>query len=101
MTRAEFFMAFLIISLAIAAGVDGVTKQAATIEIAANHIQKACVAVWEGTSDHKIDRCIVRTMSALNPSNRLRDNELKRLLLASEKELEKCQGGRDGNKTSK
>lgn len=72
--------------------------QPSPVELAKGHLQKACEIIWKDAKEYEINHCINRTMSALSTSNRLRDNELKRLLLASEKQLEKCQGGRDGDK---
>ena len=91
------FLLFLFVILK--AGAEGIVSQDTAVEIAAKHIHKACAAVWVDTSEYKVDRCVVRAMSALNPTNRLRDNELKALLMESEKALEKCQGGRDGSKS--
>lgn len=54
------------------------------------HLQKACEVVWSSASDYQIERCTKRAMAAMADENRLRDNELKRLLISSERELEQC-----------
>jgi hypothetical protein len=46
-------------------------------------------------AEYEIQRCSERAMAALGEHDRLRDNELKRLILESEKELEACQAERD------
>ena len=54
------------------------------------HLRKACAVVWTGATDYQIERCTKRAMAAMADENRLRDNELKRLLMSSERELETC-----------
>ncbi len=54
------------------------------------HLRKACEVVWTNADVYQIDRCTKRAMSAMGDENRLRDNELKRLLMSSERELETC-----------
>ena len=54
------------------------------------HLRKACELVWTNADVYQIDRCTGRAMSAMGDENRLRDNELKRLLMSSERELESC-----------
>jgi len=54
------------------------------------HLRKACELVWTNTDVYQIDRCTKRAMGAMGDVNRLRDNELKRLLMSSERELETC-----------
>lgn len=54
------------------------------------HLRKACELVWTNADVYQIDRCTKRAMSAMGDTNRLRDNELKRLLMSSERELETC-----------
>ncbi len=101
MHKKEIILYLLItVVFILAANTDGVfAKQNTIVKIAAGHIKKACEVVWVNTSEYKVDRCVIRTMSALGDENRLRNNELKRLLIESERELEKCQGGRDGVKS--
>lgn len=54
------------------------------------HIRKACELVWPETNPRQIELCTTRAMAALVDENQLRDNELKRLLMDSERELERC-----------
>ena len=54
------------------------------------HLRKACEVVWTNADVHQIERCTRRAMAAMGDENRLRDNELKRLLMSSERELETC-----------
>jgi hypothetical protein len=54
------------------------------------HLRKACELVWTNADVYQIERCTKRAMSAMGDTNRLRDNELKRLLMSSERELETC-----------
>lgn len=58
---------------------------------AAEHLRKACELIWENATSYKIEHCTKRAMAALGEEDRLRDNELKRLLIASERELDRCQ----------
>jgi len=58
--------------------------------LAEKHIKIACETVWENASIYKINMCTKRGMAAMAEENRLRDNELKRLLLKSERDLEIC-----------
>ncbi len=52
-------------------------------------LRQACEVVWEDATPYVIDRCTKRAMAALGDNDRLRDNELKRLLIDCERELEK------------
>ncbi len=54
------------------------------------HLRKACEVVWTAATDSKKELCTRRAMAATGDENRLRDNELKRLLMSSERELETC-----------
>jgi len=54
------------------------------------HLRKACELVWTNAHEFQIERCTRRAMAAMGDENRLRDNELKRLLMSSERELETC-----------
>ncbi|TDI46126.1 MAG: hypothetical protein E2P02_05815 [Acidobacteria bacterium] len=54
------------------------------------HLKKACEVVWTRGTTYQIDRCTRRAMAALGDENRLRDNELKRMLMQSDRELETC-----------
>ena len=54
------------------------------------HLRKACEVVWTNADEYQIERCTRRAMAAMGDDNRLRDNELKRLLMSSERELETC-----------
>ena len=83
-TRAA--LAALAVVLA-AATPSGSGNKASEAEV---HLRKACEVVWSGASDYQIDRCTKRTMAAMGDENRLRDNELKRMLMSSERELETC-----------
>jgi hypothetical protein len=58
---------------------------------AEHHLRKACGIVWASATPYKIQQCTRRAMAALGDENRLRDNELKRLLIASEQELQTCE----------
>jgi hypothetical protein len=55
-----------------------------------DHLKKACEAVWKTGTPYQVERCTRRAMAALGDENRLRDNELKRLLHQSERELKAC-----------
>jgi hypothetical protein len=66
---------------------SGSANQASEAEV---HLRRACEIVWTDASDYQIDRCTQRAMAAMGDENRLRDNELKRLLMSSERELETC-----------
>lgn len=58
-----------------------------------DHLRKACEISWAGPtapSVAKIERCTKRAMAAMGTDDRLRDNELKRLLMQSEHDLAKC-----------
>lgn len=59
------------------------------------HVRKACELVWSGAPVHEIDKCAERAMAALGEHDQLRDSELKRLILDSDKELETCRAERD------
>ena len=63
------------------------SNKAAEAEV---HLRMACEVVWTDATDYQIDRCTKRAMAAMGDENRLRDNELKRLLMSSERELETC-----------
>ena len=54
------------------------------------HLRRACEVVWTNATEYQIERCTKRAMAAMGDENRLRDNELKRLLMSSERELETC-----------
>jgi len=54
------------------------------------HLRKACELVWTNAHEFQIERCTRRAMAAMGDENRLRNNELKRLLMSSERELETC-----------
>ncbi len=54
------------------------------------HLRKACEVVWTAATGSQIESCTRRAMAAMGDENRLRDNELKRLLMSSERELETC-----------
>ena len=54
------------------------------------HLRRACEVVWTNATEYQIERCTKRAMGAMGDENRLRDNELKRLLMSSERELETC-----------
>lgn len=79
-------LAVLTILLA-AATPSGSANKASEAEV---HLRKACEVVWTDATDYQIDRCTKRAMAAMGDENRLRDNELKRLLMSSERELETC-----------
>ncbi len=64
-------------------------EQAEAVDAVA-HLKKACEAVWKSGTAYQIDRCTRRAMAALGDENRLRDNELKRMLVQSDRELEVC-----------
>jgi len=53
-------------------------------------VRKACELVWANAAPYQIRRCTERAMAALGEDERLRDNELKRMLIESENELEAC-----------
>ena len=53
-------------------------------------LKKACEVVWKSGTAYQIDRCTRRVMAALGDENRQRDNELKRMLIQSDRELETC-----------
>jgi hypothetical protein len=57
---------------------------------AESYIRKACESVWGEASEYQVERCTDRAMASLDDTNRLRDNELKRLLMDSERELDRC-----------
>ena len=61
------------------------------------HLRKACEIVWSANTpgesrgtQNQVEWCVNRAMSAMGNENRLRDNELKRLLMSSERELDTC-----------
>ena len=54
------------------------------------HLRRACEVVWTNATEYQIERCTKRAMAAMGNENRLRDKELKRLLMSSERELETC-----------
>ncbi len=62
---------------------------------AESHLRKACELDWTNADVYQIERCTKRAMSAMGDTNRLRDNELKRLLMSSERELETCKQAAD------
>ena len=47
------------------------------------HLRRACEVVWTNATEYQIERCTKRAMGAMGDENRLRDNELKRLLMSS------------------
>ncbi len=57
---------------------------------AEQHLRQACEIVWSSEKPQQIERCTRRAMAALGNDDRLRDNELKRMLVDSEHELEAC-----------
>lgn len=58
------------------------------------HVTKACELAWSSGDKTPtvttIEQCKRRVMSAMTIDNALRNNELKRMLTASEKELASC-----------
>lgn len=80
-------LALATIGFAVTAGSSTTGSNAAEAQ---THLRKACEIVWSGTNQYEIDRCTERTMAAMSDHERLRDSELKRLLFASEEELEIC-----------
>ena len=52
-------------------------------------LRQACEIVWPDATVYQVDRCTHRAMAAMGDENRLRDNELKRLLIDCERELQK------------
>ncbi len=57
---------------------------------AEEHLRQACEIVWARAKPYQIERCTRRAMAMLGNNDQLRDNELKRLLVDSERELESC-----------
>lgn len=88
------FTKFLVIVSVVVAISSSFRSEARSAESPAaeaeQHLRKACEIVWAGATPYKIDHCTKRAMAALADENRLRDNELKRMLIASERELETC-----------
>lgn len=84
LTRAIF--AALVVVL-VSAAPSGSGNKASEAEA---HLRKACEVVWSSASEYQLDRCTKRAMAAMADENRLRDNELKRMLMSSERELETC-----------
>lgn len=77
-------------TIAVAASYRAEVRAQSQAAQAEQHLRKACELVWAGTSPYKVDHCTKRAMAAMGDENRLRDNELKRMLIASERELETC-----------
>jgi hypothetical protein len=76
--------------LVVAAAVAEPTGTASSTAKAMEQVRKACELVWTNAAAYQIQRCTERAMAALGEDERLRDNELKRMLIESEKELEAC-----------
>ena len=60
-------------------------SQAAEVE---SHIKKACEVVWD--TEYQVNNYVTRGMEAMSNEARLRNNELKLLLMSCDKELEKA-----------
>lgn len=68
---------------------DGTTsaRQVSEVEI---HLKDACAAAWPLGTKARVNQCVARAMAAMGDENRMRDNELKHLLMVCEKELRAC-----------
>jgi len=66
-------------------------KAESNVAKAEEYTRKACELVWMDAAPFRIEQCTRRAMAALSEHNQLRDNELKRLLLDTEGELETCE----------
>ncbi|HXV64480.1 MAG TPA: hypothetical protein VEK15_27530 [Vicinamibacteria bacterium] len=62
---------------------------------AQKHLRRACEIVWANAEPSEIEQCTKRAMAALGHDDLLRDNELKRLLIDSDRELESCRESLD------
>jgi hypothetical protein len=83
-------MAAMLVALSVVLATASPTGAVNKASEAESHLRKACEVVWTHATDYQIERCTKRAMAALGDENRLRDNELKRLLMSSERELETC-----------
>lgn len=88
--------AAFLLPLFIAAATAEPTGMESTTARAEEHVRKACEVVWMNAAAYQVQRCTERAMAALGEDDRLRDNELKRMLIESEKDLESCQAELDG-----
>lgn len=52
-----------------------------------SHLRTACELAWTNADEAAIDRCTKRAMASLGTADRLRDNEIKKLLVGCEEEL--------------
>ncbi len=86
------FLATLLMVVVTVPSAEARSKEAEQAEAvdAVAHLKKACEVVWKSGTAYQIDRCTRRAMAALGEENRLRDNELKRMLIQSDRELETC-----------
>ncbi|HXV60138.1 MAG TPA: hypothetical protein VEK15_05550, partial [Vicinamibacteria bacterium] len=57
---------------------------------ALGHLRRACEIIWANAEPSEIEQCTKRAMAAMGHDDLLRDNELKRLLIDSDRELESC-----------
>ena len=80
------FLSTLLIAVVAAPCVHAQTEASNAIEL----LERACKAVWKTGTTFQIDRCTRRAMAALGDENRLRDNELKRMLMQSDRDLVVC-----------
>ena len=90
MRRTGFLFTLLLLTAATttpAAAPAGAQAEAAEAE---RLLRQDCEVVWASAAPYRIDQCTRRAMAALADENRLRDNELKRMLITSERELEEC-----------
>ena len=62
---------------------------------AQEHLRRACEITWANAEPSEIEQCTKRAMAALGHDDLLRDNELKRLLIDSDRELESCKEALD------
>lgn len=86
-TATRTIAAIFVVAMAAATASPSESKTARAEE----HLRKACELIWENSTPYKIEHCTKRAMAALGDEDRLRDNELKRLLIASERELDRCE----------
>jgi len=63
-----------------------VLRQPTTAKIY-NHLEEACKLAWPTGNEARIERCSKRAMAVMGDSDRLRDNQLKALLVECEGEL--------------
>ncbi len=54
------------------------------------YVRKACESVLGNAAQYQVERCTLRAMASMGDVDRLRDNELKRLLVDSERGLDTC-----------